>query len=683
MLSYRYSYPIEKLDNLKILACNYTEEELFDYRKQQFDTAKVKSYSIEKANTKLQKIGFLSKDFNLIRPSGQLCQSFFKYLSMYRNYFEIHFFTTNQDKIDDEYKKYGIIHQTNIEQLGEIIYKTDIDILFDMQGCMINNFIALLESKPAKIQVHFIGYPGTMGISSMDYFIADKITIPEESAKYYCENIAYMPDCYQVNNENYIQRFSTFSLKSLMIPDNSFIMCCVNTTYKINRSTILFWLKLLKKIKNSILVLIINKNTHFENNIMNDAKAMYVSNQIRILHEIPKREHINRISAFHLNLDTIILNGHTSTSDCVAAGIPTVTLCSDTFHNRVSKSILTCLGLKELVANTIHEYEYIVTKLATNISYYKYVKNTLIQNRTKKLYNSPLYTRNFVRLLYTMWNTSIGNKDESLIPQYYQTNQSKFIQMEKYIPCELIIQPKNTQEWIYHSGKVCSGTILANVSISGEKLYQLATKNRLCTAFTTSGKLLKTVESVEDTTENGAGVWIKNEIEILDYKNIISALNYEYNTRKYEERVCKLIDKDMPIVYVCCYVKNNLIKMMDFFYRQLYQNIQVILITPNTDFDTHSTEKYNIPFIVGTDQICRTYNDIHSSVKEVLENRGITNEYYAIFDTNYNYNMDCIYSLNLNKHNLKEKNITRYMTLNFKNIENINDRNKKRKVFHY
>lgn len=87
MLSYRYSYEIEKLDNLKILACDYTEEELYEYRKQQFDTEHVKQYSIQTTNTELKKIGFLSRDFNTIRPSGQLCQSFFKYLATYRKYF--------------------------------------------------------------------------------------------------------------------------------------------------------------------------------------------------------------------------------------------------------------------------------------------------------------------------------------------------------------------------------------------------------------------------------------------------------------------------------------------------------------------------------------------------------------------------------------------------------------------
>ena len=516
MLSYRYSYIVEKLDNLKILACDYTEEDLFDYRKQQQqEFENLKKYSTYRDNqSPLKKIGFLARDFTVLRPSGQLCQSFFKHLSNYRKYFEIHFFTTYNDKIDDEYNQYGIIHQNHIQQLADTIHNIQIDILFDMQGCMVNNFISLLKYKPAPIQVHFIGYPGTLGISHMDYLIADRVIIPETSMKYYCENIAYMPNCYQINNEKYLVQYSTFNLKSLSIPKESFIMCCVNTTYKINRSTILFWLGLLKKIKHGIFVIVINNNSHFENNIMEDAKELHVSNQVRIVPQLPKKQHINRIASFHLNLDTIILNGHTSTSDCVAAGIPTVTLCGDTFHNRVGKSILTCLGLHQLVANTIQEYEDIVIKLAKNKMYYQHIKNILMKNRTKRLYNSSLYTSDFVRLMYSMWNKSIQKTEDFIIPQLYISNDREHIKPVKCSPYDIILHNSyvnNEEEWVFHPGKTCNGDTIANVSLSGEKLYKLASTTKLCTAFTTSGKLFKTPCEIINSTEVGSGIYIKKK----------------------------------------------------------------------------------------------------------------------------------------------------------------------------
>jgi len=260
MLSYRYSYTIKKLDNIKLLACDYTEEELLDYRTEQYETGNSEDYCVERnPEDEIKKIGFLSRDFHTIRPSGQLCHSFFKILSKYKNYFEIHFFTTLNDHIDEEYTKFGITHKVHRNNLADTIHKTNIDVLFDMQGCMENNFIDILKSKPAPVQVHFIGYPGTLGVSNVDFLIADKTVIPFSSTKYYRENIAYMPNCYQVNNADYLVRYSTFNTLALKIPKNSFIMCCVNSTYKINRSIVLIWLRLLKNIKNAIFVIVINK----------------------------------------------------------------------------------------------------------------------------------------------------------------------------------------------------------------------------------------------------------------------------------------------------------------------------------------------------------------------------------------------------------------------------------------
>ena len=69
-----------------------------------------------------------------------------------------------------------------------------------MQGFMVDNFTELLQ-KPAPIQLHWLGYPGTLGLPTIDYLVADDILIPDKSQKYYREKIAYLPHCYQSNNQ--------------------------------------------------------------------------------------------------------------------------------------------------------------------------------------------------------------------------------------------------------------------------------------------------------------------------------------------------------------------------------------------------------------------------------------------------------------------------------------------------
>ena len=192
-------------NHLNILRQDKTENELFEHRF--IDT----DYKIERKrpyNSPLKKIGFISDDFRESRPSGQLSVAFFEKLQNYRPHFEIFFYT--RERISKRFQEFAVIRQYNnrmrirpnkiIEELKKMILEDDIDILFDMQGHMHNNYNNILNEKIAPIMCHWLGYPGTMGIPTFDYIFADPTIIPEESRIFYREKIAYFPICYQPNN---------------------------------------------------------------------------------------------------------------------------------------------------------------------------------------------------------------------------------------------------------------------------------------------------------------------------------------------------------------------------------------------------------------------------------------------------------------------------------------------------
>ena len=78
--------------------------------------------------------------------------------------------------------------------------RDEIDIAIDLKGFTKNTRLSIFSSRVAPIQVSYLGYPGTLGSSCIDYMIADKVVIPEIYKKFYTEKIIYMPDCYQCND---------------------------------------------------------------------------------------------------------------------------------------------------------------------------------------------------------------------------------------------------------------------------------------------------------------------------------------------------------------------------------------------------------------------------------------------------------------------------------------------------
>ena len=126
----------------------------------------------------------------------------------------------HKNYISNKFTSFAIIRkEKDIKNLEIKIKEDKIDILIDMQGHMHNNFNQLLLNKPAPIQIHWLGYPGTTGIPTMDYLIADEVIIPEESQKYYTEKIAYLPNCYQCNNTSLICHTSKCTRSTYNIPE--------------------------------------------------------------------------------------------------------------------------------------------------------------------------------------------------------------------------------------------------------------------------------------------------------------------------------------------------------------------------------------------------------------------------------------------------------------------------------
>ncbi|NJL58361.1 MAG: hypothetical protein HC887_00635 [Desulfobacteraceae bacterium] len=239
------------------------------------------------------------------------------------------------------------------------------DILIDLMGHTTNCRLEICALRPAKIQCTWLGYPGTTGADFFDYIITDKIVSPPEHEPYYSEKFIYMPDCYMINNR--VQPISDRPMirAHFGLPPDVFVFCSFNQVYKFEPIMFDVWMRLLGQVPNSVLWLP-TRNGSAEQNLRQEAQNRGVHPGRLIFSPIlaDKSEHLARIRLADLGLDTRLYNGHATTSDALWGGLPVITLQGTHFASRAASSLLTAMGLPDMIARTLQEYESLALKLA-------------------------------------------------------------------------------------------------------------------------------------------------------------------------------------------------------------------------------------------------------------------------------------------------------------------------------
>lgn len=280
---------------------------------------------------------------------------------------------------------------------AEIINKDGIDILVDLKGHTSGTRLGILALKPAPVSVTWLGFPGTSGANYINYILTDKIVTPPSESKYYSEEIIYLPDCYQpTDNEQEIsQRVFTRAHFGLSGDPNQIIISSFNQPRKIDSICFDSWMRILKRVPNSTLWLFTDSEVAKENLIDEAKKRGIDSNRLIFTSTLPKEEHLKRIQLSDIALDTFTYNGHTTTSDCLWAGVPVVTLKGKHFASRVSASLLTSIGMSELITNSQKDYEDLIVKLAKSPKLLKSIRSKLQSNKlVKPLFDTKKFTKN-------------------------------------------------------------------------------------------------------------------------------------------------------------------------------------------------------------------------------------------------------------------------------------------------
>ena len=269
-----------------------------------------------------------------------------------------------------------------------------IDIAVDLKGFTQDYRAGIFARRAAPVQVNYLGYPGTMGAPYMDYLVADRVLVPAETQAHYAEKIIYLPHSYQVNDTKRGIAEKTFTRPELRLPPTGFVFCCFNNSYKILPPIFDRWMRMLTRVRDSVLWLL-GDNPAAMSNLRGEAAARGVDPQRLIFADrLDLPHHLARHRAADLFIDTLPCNAHTTASDALWAGLPVLTCVGEAFAARVAASLLTATGLPELIVPTLDEYEELAVHLATHPEQLAGIRRRLGESRlSAPLFDTPRYAR--------------------------------------------------------------------------------------------------------------------------------------------------------------------------------------------------------------------------------------------------------------------------------------------------
>ena len=331
---------------------------------------------------------------------------------------EVFIYSYGRDKSGDWQKKLNFdadhffdVTELSDRDISELARSHGLDIAIDLKGYTENSRSDIFQYRPAPIQINYLGYPGSMGADFIDYIIADPLVIPPEHRKFYTEKIIYMPNTYFPTDNTRGIAHTTTRRSDFNLPDDSFVFCCFNNNYKISPREFDIWMRLLRKVEGSVLWLL-KSNGWAKQNLRKEAEKRGIDSSRLVFAEVlPHAEHLARHKHADLFVDTFNCNAHTTASDALWSGLPIVTKQGKQFAARVCASLLTAVGLPELITHSDTEYERLILELATDPERLGAIRADLAENRlTKPLFDTKLYTRHFEKGLWQAYSLYFNGK---------------------------------------------------------------------------------------------------------------------------------------------------------------------------------------------------------------------------------------------------------------------------------
>lgn len=420
-----------------LLSLHYTNKltDEFIYRKhsewgKQYEhlQKQYQTYNNEPIRNRRLRVGYVSGDFRK-HPVGSFIQPVIKNHNRMNVEPYLYYCHNVMDTVTLEFMEMALtgwrdISVLNDDQAAELIRNERIDILVDLTGHTTDTRLGIFARKPAPVQIAYLGYPDTTGLSTIDYRLTDQYADPPENDSLSVEKLIRIPNSFLCASA-IIE--TAKSLDKTLDPQADIVFGSFNMSSKINEKVIRLWAKILSSIPDSRFLL--KSNAFSDITVVNRIKDMFSQEGIN-----PERldlhgrtptyeEHLNLYNSVDIALDPYPYNGTTTTIEALCMNCPVITLVGSRHSSRVGYSILMNVGLQELI--TWCEDEYISTSisLAKDRKKLHEIKNSLSYKLdTSVLADTDGFIFKLENIYKNVWNTWCDTQQLLIAPKCNNLN---------------------------------------------------------------------------------------------------------------------------------------------------------------------------------------------------------------------------------------------------------------------
>lgn len=293
--------------------------------------------------------------------------------------------------------------------LAQAIRADQIDIILELGGLTTGHLLSVFVHRAAPVQVTYLGYPNTTGLTSMDYRLVDSHTDPEGSERFSTERLMRLDPCFlcfeppaespapaRAPRDGRAVTFGSF-----------------NALQKVSDATVSLWARLLTKVPGSRLLL--KADQLADEGLRQETRARFgaagiSADRLELLATTPTiDEHLALYSRIDVALDTFPYAGTTTTCEAIWMGVPVVTLAGPSHASRVGVSLLNTIGVPQFVAQTEDQYVQIASDLAGNDDRMDEFRRSLRPlMAASTLCDAPGFAKRFEAALRSMWGAHCG-----------------------------------------------------------------------------------------------------------------------------------------------------------------------------------------------------------------------------------------------------------------------------------
>ena len=266
--------------------------------------------------------------------------------------------------------------------LANTIAADAIDVLVDLSGYTQHSRSKVLALRPAPVHLSYLGFPGTMGWNAVDYLLADDYLVPALHGADYDERIVRLPRCYQPARHFALNADKHPTREAMGLPKDGVVFACFSNAYKLRPEMFECWLRILRQVPGSVLWFA-RFNDAAEKALRAFTKHRGVDpTRLVFAPIVPLDEHSARLGLADLFLDTAPYGSGMTASQTLYSGVPLLSLAGRTYVGRMAASLLHSLGMDQLIAGDLNDYENRAVRIAQDGVTRNHLRQLLVAART-------------------------------------------------------------------------------------------------------------------------------------------------------------------------------------------------------------------------------------------------------------------------------------------------------------